>query len=40
MKEYWWFSAMDHKLGFGDGREAAIGVTHAVNGPIKLCEKE
>ena len=39
MKEYWWFSEKDHKIGYGDGREAAIGVTHAVDGPIKLCEK-
>ena len=39
MKEYWWFSGKDHKLGYGDGREAAIGVTHAVAGPIELCEK-
>ena len=39
MTEYWWFSATNHKLGYGDGRKAAIGVTHAVNGPIKLCEK-
>lgn len=39
MKEYWWFSGTDHKLGYGDGREAAIGVTHAVAGPIELCEK-
>ena len=39
MKEYWWFSALDHKLGHGDGREAMVGVTHAVAGPIELCEK-
>ncbi len=39
MTEYWWFSATNHKLGYGDGRKAAIGVTHAVAGPIELCEK-
>ena len=38
-KQYWHFSNLDKKLGYGDGREIVAGKTLAVPGPIVLCEK-
>ena len=33
----WYFAREDEKLGYGDGREVAVGVTHTVEGPVVLC---
>jgi hypothetical protein len=33
----WYFAREDEKLGYGDGRKVAVGVTHAIKGPAKLC---
>ncbi len=33
----WYFARGDEKLGYGDGRKVAIGVTHTVEGPVELC---
>ena len=33
----WYFAREDEKLGYGDGREVAVGVTHTVEGPARLC---
>ena len=35
---YWYFAAKDCRLRYGDGRVAAVGVTHEVEGEPKLCE--
>lgn len=37
MKGYY-FSKEDCKLGYGDGREISVGITHSVDLPIKLCK--
>lgn len=34
----WYFSTTSRKLRHGDGRKIALGVTHTVNGPLKLCQ--
>lgn len=33
----WYFAREDEKLGYGDGRKVAVGVTHTVDGPARLC---
>ncbi len=35
--EAWWFSGAGGVLGQGDGRKAAVGITHKVNGEIIPC---
>ena len=35
---YFYFSATDRKLRYGDGREIKTGGTHRVKGSVKLCE--
>ena len=35
----WYFSDESRRLRYGDDREIAIGVTHEVAPPIKLCER-
>ena len=35
----WYFSAADRRLGYEDGREIALGVTHEVGGDIALCKR-
>lgn len=35
----WYFSEESRVLRFGDARPIAIGVTHGIDGPIKLCER-
>ena len=34
---YWYFAAKDCRLRYGDGRVAAVGVTHEVEGEPTLC---
>jgi len=34
---YFYFSATDRRLRYGDGREIKIGGTHKVKGSVKLC---
>jgi hypothetical protein len=36
--QYWYFAAKDRKLRYGDDRVAEVGVTHTVDGPIRLCK--
>jgi hypothetical protein len=38
MKAYW-FEPADGALQYGDGRKPEAGVTHKVDGPLKLCER-
>ena len=35
----WYFSEESRVLRFGDARPIAIGVTHGIDGPIKVCER-
>lgn len=38
MKAYW-FEPADGALQYGDGRKLEAGVTHKVDGPLKLCQR-
>ena len=33
----WWLVPADYRLTYGDGREAKVGETHSVTGPIHAC---
>jgi hypothetical protein len=35
----WYFAATDCRLRYGDDRVAAVGITHEVAGPLRLCER-
>jgi hypothetical protein len=35
----WYFAPQNNKLGYGDGREISIGITHKVDGKIIPCER-
>lgn len=34
----WYFSKTDRRLRYDDNREIALGITHAVGGPLRPCE--